>query len=47
MDLKYGTQNTTTASNTVATSVTIKPGVAGRRQPIMVMNVQHKRVQAL
>jgi len=33
-DLKYGTQKETTARSAVATKVTMKPGVAGRRQPI-------------
>jgi hypothetical protein len=34
MDLKKGTQKETTARRTVAVSVQMKPGVAGRRQPI-------------
>jgi hypothetical protein len=35
IDLKYGTQNETTANRIVATRVTIKPGVAGRSMPIV------------
>jgi hypothetical protein len=34
-DLKYGTQKETTAKSAVATSVTRKPGVAGRMQDII------------
>ncbi len=35
-DFKKGTQNETTASRIVATSVQMKPGVAGRKIPIFV-----------
>jgi len=35
IDLKYGTQNETTAKRTVAARVTRKPGVAGRMRPIV------------
>lgn len=34
-DLKYGTQNDTTARRIVAVSVQMNPGVAGRMKPIL------------